>query len=129
MPEVYEGNVWRRAIRLESGKLIPVALRSLGTTEEPKIGVKCFQTVSEQEKKELEKNLDWIFSFSQDLTALYAFMDEDAVLRDLKRRLYGLKAGSIGATVFECIIKSDNPATNLNTRSLLHYKHYSHQIR
>jgi DNA-3-methyladenine glycosylase II len=107
MPEVYEGNVWRRAIGLDSGKLIPVALQSLGTIEEPKIGVKCsFQTINEQEKRELEKKLDWLFSFSQDLTALYAFMDKDPILRDLKRRFYGLKAGSIGATVFECIIKS-----------------------
>jgi DNA-3-methyladenine glycosylase II len=107
MPEVYEGNVWRRAIGLDSGKLIPVALQSLGTIEEPKIGVECpFQTINEQEKRELEKKLDWLFSFSQDLTALYAFMDKDPILRDLKRRFYGLKAGSIGATVFECIIKS-----------------------
>jgi DNA-3-methyladenine glycosylase II len=106
MPEVFEEGVWRRAIRLDSGKLIPVALRSLGTIEEPKIEAKYFQTISEQERQELSGNLDWIFSFSQDLTALYAFMDKDPVLRDLKLKFYGLKAGSIGATVFESIIKS-----------------------
>jgi len=106
MPEVFEEGVWRRAIRLDSGKLIPVALRSLGTIEEPKIEAKYFQTINEQEKEELSRNLDWIFSFSQDLTALYAFMDKDPVLRDLKQNFYGLKAGSIGTTVFESIIKS-----------------------
>jgi len=106
MPEVFEEGVWRRAIRLDSGKLIPVALRSLGTIEEPKIEAKYFQTISEQERRKLSGNLDWIFSFSQDLTALYAFMDKDPVLRDLKLKFYGLKAGSIGATVFESIIKS-----------------------
>lgn len=107
MPEVFEEGAWRRAIRLDSGKLIPVALRSLGTIEEPKIEVKSFfQTISEQEREELSGNLDWIFSFSQDLTALYAFMDKDPVLRDLKLKFYGLKAGSIGATVFESLIKS-----------------------
>jgi DNA-3-methyladenine glycosylase II len=107
MPEIFEEGVWRRAIRLESGKLIPVALQSIGTVEEPKIEVKYFQTVNEQEKKELTKKLDWMFSFSQDLAALYAFMDKDLVLSDLKRRFCGIcKAGSIGATVFETIIKS-----------------------
>ena len=106
MPEVFEEGVWRRAIRLDSGKLIPVALRSLGTIEEPKIEAKYFQTINEQEIRELSRNLDWIFSFSQELTALYAFMDKDPVLRDLKLKFYGLKAGSIGATVFESIIKS-----------------------
>ncbi len=107
MPELFEEGVWRRAIRLASGKLIPVALRSLGTTEKPKIMVKCFsQSVSEQEAEELAKSLDGLFSFSQDLTALYAFMDNDPVLRGLKQQFYGLKAGSIGTTVFESIIKS-----------------------
>jgi DNA-3-methyladenine glycosylase II len=106
MPEVFERRVWRRAIRLDSGRLIPLALRSIGTVEEPQIEANYFQTISEQEKEELSRTLDWIFSFSQDLTSLYAFMDKDPVLRDLKLKFYGLKAGSIGATVFESIIKS-----------------------
>jgi len=106
MPEVFEGEVWRRAILLDSGRLIPVALQSIGTVEEPKIEAKYFWTISEQEKEELSRTLDWIFSFSQDLTSLYAFMDKNPVLRDLKLKFYGLKAGSIGDTVFESIIKS-----------------------
>ena len=106
MPEVFEEEVWRRAIRLDSGRLIPVALQSVGTTEEPKLEATFFQTVNEQEKEELSGRLDWLFSFSQDLTALYAFMNKDPALKDLKRRFYGLKAGSIGTTVFESIIKS-----------------------
>jgi DNA-3-methyladenine glycosylase II len=106
MPEVYEEGGWRRAIRLGSGRLIPVELRSIGTVEEPKIEVKTFQIATEQEEKELKKKLDEMFSFSQDLTSLYAFMDRDPVLRELKLKFYGLKAGSIGVTVFEYIIKS-----------------------
>ncbi|KPV64843.1 MAG: 3-methyl-adenine DNA glycosylase II [Candidatus Bathyarchaeota archaeon BA1] len=33
-------------------------------------------------------------------------MDEDPVLKDVKKRLYGLKAGSMGATIFESIVKA-----------------------
>ena len=33
-------------------------------------------------------------------------MDKDAVLRSIKQQFYGLKAGSIGTTVFEHIVKS-----------------------
>jgi len=83
MPEVFDGRVWRRAIRLESDKLTPVALQSVGSVDEPKIEVETLQTVTE---KELVKKLDEIFSFSQNLTRLYAFMDNDPVLRDLKLR-------------------------------------------
>jgi DNA-3-methyladenine glycosylase II len=103
MPEVYEEGVWRRAIRLGSGRLVPVELRFVGTVEEPKIEVKTVQTAAEHELKE---KLEELFSFSQDLTELYAFMDEDSVLRELKQKFYGMKAGSIGTTVFESIIKS-----------------------
>jgi DNA-3-methyladenine glycosylase II len=106
MPEIYEDGVWKRAIRLSSGKLIPVELQSIGTTEEPKIEATIFQDTTEQEQEELSKVLDMLFSFSKDLTALYSFMDKDQVLTDLKQKLYGLKAGSIGTTVFESIIKS-----------------------
>ena len=107
MPEVCEEGVWRRAIRLDSGRLIPIELRSVGTIEEPEIEVKhLLHNISEQEKKELKTKLDWICSFSKDLTALYAFMDKNLILSDLKRKFYGLKAGSIGTTVFESIIKA-----------------------
>jgi DNA-3-methyladenine glycosylase II len=105
MPEVYEEGVWRRGVRLGSGKLVPVELQSIGTIEEPKIEVKSFTIVTEQEKEELTMRLDDLFSFSKDLNALYSFMSKDPVLRKLKQRFYGLKAGSIGATIFESIIK------------------------
>ncbi|MCW4016586.1 MAG: hypothetical protein NWF06_09465 [Candidatus Bathyarchaeota archaeon] len=106
MPEVFEDGVWRRAVQLESGKLSAVALRSVGSVDEPRIEVNHFKPITEQEKKELSKILDDIFSFSQDLTKLYVFMDKDPVLTELKQRFYGLKAASIGTTVFEHIIKS-----------------------
>jgi DNA-3-methyladenine glycosylase II len=106
MPEVYAEGVWKRALRLSSGKLVPVALSDVGTVDAPKIEAKIFLVTTEREKEEITKKLDEIFSFSQDLTSLYLFMDKDVVLRDLKQRFYGLKAGSIGATVFESIIKS-----------------------
>ena len=61
MPDVYEGGVCRRALRLNSGRLIPVALRSVGTVEEPKIEVKCSPPMSEVERSELAAKLDWLF--------------------------------------------------------------------
>jgi len=106
MPDVYEGGVWRRALSLDSGKLVPVALRSVGTVEEPKMEVNCFSAVSGGERSELAAKLDWMFSFSQNLTALYAFMEKDPILKDVKEKLHGLKAGSMGATVFESIVKA-----------------------
>jgi DNA-3-methyladenine glycosylase II len=106
MPEVYKDGTWKRAIRLGSGKLVAVSLRSVGSVDEPKIEVNHFQALDEREKQELKAKLDDVFSFSQDLSELYGFMDKDDVLRSLKQRFYGLKAGSIGTSVFEHIVKS-----------------------
>jgi DNA-3-methyladenine glycosylase II len=106
MPDLYENGVWRRALRLKSGRLIPVALRALGTVKEPKIEIQCFSPVSEEERSELAAKLDWMFSFSDSLTVLYAFMERDMILKDVKEKLCGLKAGSMGAMVFESIVKT-----------------------
>ena len=106
MPEIYEEGVWKRAIRLSSGKLVPVELRSAGIVDEPRIEVNHFVTLSEKEKGELSEKLDEIFSFSQNIDSLYEFMEKDGVLREMKQMFYGLKAGSIGTTVFEHIVKS-----------------------
>jgi DNA-3-methyladenine glycosylase II len=106
MPEIYESGVWKRAIRLSSGKLVPVELRSVGSVDDPRIEVNHFVTLTEQEKEELSEKLDEIFSFSQNLNGLYEFMEQNVVLRNVKKMFYGLKAGSIGTTVFEHIVKS-----------------------
>jgi hypothetical protein len=88
MPEIYEEGIWKRAIRVSSGKLIPVELCSIGSVNEPRIEVNHFVTISEQEKEDLSKKLDEIFSFSQNLDSLYEFMEQDAILRDIKNRFY-----------------------------------------
>lgn len=105
-PKIYEDGVWRRALRMDSGTLIPVALRSIGTTEKPKIEIRYFSAINERERVELMAKLDWMFSFSEDLTSLYVFMEKDPILKKVKERLYGLKGGSMGATVFESIVKA-----------------------
>jgi DNA-3-methyladenine glycosylase II len=107
MPEVYSQGVWNRAVYLDSGKLVPVALQSVGSVHEPKIELQYFgETLDEKEKQDLTEKLDNIFSFSQDLTELYRFMEQNKEIADLKNRFVGLKAAGFGITVFECFIKS-----------------------
>ena len=94
-------------MRLDSGKLVPIALQSLGSIQEPKIELQHFgEAVSETQKQDLTEKLDNIFSFSQDLTQLYSFMEQNKEIAELKNRFFGLKAAGFGVTVFECFIKS-----------------------
>lgn len=107
MPEVYASGVWRRVVRLDSEKLVPVALQSLGSIQEPKIELQYFgETLTEKEKQDLSRKLDNIFSFSQDLSELYKFMEQNREIAELKKQFFGLKAASFGVSVFECFIKS-----------------------
>ncbi len=107
MPEVYDEGVWRRAVKLDSGKLVPVVLQSLGSIEEPKIALKYFgATLDDNETGDLTTKLENIFSFDQDLTELYKVMEQNKEIADLKNRFVGLKAVGFGVTVFECFIKS-----------------------
>ena len=89
MLEVFENNLWGRATRLDSDKLIPVELKSVGIVEEPQIEIKSYQSINDQEIEELDTILDWLFSFRQDLTALYNFIDNDPILKNLKERFRG----------------------------------------
>lgn len=105
LPEVYENGVWKRALRLESKKLLPLKVRMLGDVEKPRLEVSIFNRINEKERLEIKNKLCWIFSTEEDLAELYAFMDKDAVLKEVKRRLYGLRPFKY-STVFEGIIKS-----------------------
>jgi DNA-3-methyladenine glycosylase II len=103
-PEVYEGGVWKRALRLKSKKLAALRVRMLGDVEKPRLEVNVFN-IDEKEKQEIRDKLSWIFSIEEDLAELYAFMDRDPVLKKVKQGLYGLRPFNY-PTVFEGVIKS-----------------------
>lgn len=104
-PELWGGGVWRRAMRIKSGKLAPLKVRSVGVTDKPKLEVTIQSRVSEVEKREVSDKLRWIFNTDEDLAELYTFMDKDPTLKSVKQKLYGLRTFRY-PTVFEGVIKS-----------------------
>ena len=104
-PDVYENGVWKRALRLNSGRIIPVKVTPIGTVEKPKLEVLILKKIKENERRELKDKLSWILNTETDLADLYNFMDNDPVLTEVKRKLYGLRAFNY-STVFEGLIKS-----------------------
>lgn len=103
-PEIYGDEIWKRALRL-NGKLFPVKIKSVGTTEKPKIEVEILSEVDKAEAEKLKEKIKWICNFQMDLEELYSFMQKDKKLKDLKEKLYGLKPANY-ATVFEGIVKT-----------------------
>jgi DNA-3-methyladenine glycosylase II len=105
VPEAYENGVWKRALRLQSGKVIPLKVRMLGNVDEPKLEADILTEADAKERREINSKLSWIFSTETDLQELYRFMDRDRVLKNAKEKLYGLRPFNY-ATVFEGAIKS-----------------------
>jgi DNA-3-methyladenine glycosylase II len=104
-PEVYEDGVWRRALRLKSGKIIPVKVRSIGTVDDPRLEVLILSKTGQKEASEVENKLAWIFNIDSDLAPLYSLMDGDPILSRVKEKLYGLRIFRY-STVFEGVVKS-----------------------
>ena len=58
-----------------------------------------------KEKKYLSDKIADIFRLKDNLKALYDFMEQDRILRKIKKELYGLRPPGIGANIFEGAIR------------------------
>ena len=105
VPEVYENGVWKRALRLESGKVVPLNVRMRGNVDKPTLEAGILKAADTEEQREIKRRLAWIFSADTDLMEPYAFMDKDRVLKKAKEKLYGLRPFNY-STVFEGVVKS-----------------------
>ena len=62
--------------------------------------------LKERERREVENKVKKLLGI-EDATKLYKFMENDTVLKEIKKRLYGFgKAGLMSATIYEGVIKA-----------------------
>ena len=102
-PHMYVDGVWRRALMLDNGKLVPVEVEPNDDVEKPQLKLDFLTKLQEAEEKEAIEKVKWIFNTEYDLRPLYGFMSSDPVLREVGNRHIGLKPGYI-STVYEGII-------------------------
>jgi len=103
-PEIYKDGIWRRAFKIED-RLVPVKITSVDTVEKPRLRVNTSSKLDAKEKKHLADKIADIFRLKDDLRALYDFMEQDRILRKIKKELYGLRPPGIGASIFEGAIR------------------------
>ena len=103
-PEIYKDGIWRRAFKI-GDRLVPVEVTSVGTVKKPKLRVNASSKLDAKEKKRLSDKIADIFRLRDDLKALYDFMEQDEILRKIKKELYGLRPPGIGASIFEGAIR------------------------
>ena len=103
-PEIYKDGIWRRSFKI-GDKLVPVSVTSVGTVEKPKLRINAFSKLNAKEKRYLSDKIMDIFRLRDDLRALYDFMEQDKILRKIKKELYGLRPPGIGASIFEGAVR------------------------
>ena len=91
--EVFEKGVLWTAMRMPSGKVFGLKLRSLGTVEKP--GISC-ETYSRRklgsiERRELLKTVVWTLNLSEDISQFYALAQHDPLVKVLVKDLYGMR--------------------------------------
>ena len=102
-PYIYSDSVWRRALRLKDGSLMPVEVEIGRDVESPALGVSIHSELADSQRQETIKKIKWIFNTEYDLLPLYEFMDSDPLLGKVRDNHYGLKPAYF-PTVYEGII-------------------------
>ena len=91
--EVFEKGLLWTALRMPSGKVFGLKLRSLGTVEEPEISCKIYsrRKLGSIERIELSKAAAWTLNLDEDISQFYALAKHDPLVRVLVKDLYGMR--------------------------------------
>jgi len=90
-PTIYVNGTLSRAIRVSSGKLIPVEVRQIGDVENPKIEINFLIEVNFKDKTEIVEILKRFLCTNDDITEAYEIMREDKSISWIEEELYGVR--------------------------------------
>ena len=104
-PWEYSKGICTRAMKMSSGQLALVSVRSVGTVENPKleISIESGYEISSKDMDEVKQKIRWVFDLDKDIKDFYRLAEKDRVLRDVVQNFYGMRAHS-EPTVFETVI-------------------------
>lgn len=87
-----DGTLWT-GMRLDSGEIFGLRLRSEGTVEKPKISCTVFsqQEVGVRKRRELSEVVAWFLGIKEDIRGFYALAEHDPLVKALAEDLYGMR--------------------------------------
>ena len=91
--EIFEDDTLWTAMRMHSGEMFGLKLKSLGTTEKPLISCKIFSSrkLTADKKEELSDAVSWMLSLDEDLNEFYRLAESDPFVNSLVKDLYGMR--------------------------------------
>ena len=92
--ETFEDGALWTGMRLNSGEIFGLKLRSEGTVEKPEILCTVFsrKKVGTKERKELSEIAAWMLSIKEDIREFYALAEHDPLVKSLVEDLYGMRS-------------------------------------
>ena len=107
LPWKLSNGVCSRLIRLSSGRLLLVSVKSIGTVDRPKLEVTLRSKfkLSEKDKVEVVEKISHIFGLRHNVREFYSLAENDPVLRNVVHHFYGMR-GPSEPSVFETIVIS-----------------------
>ena len=87
-----DGTLWT-GMRLTSGKIFGLKLRSEGTVERPRISCEVFsrKELRAEEEEALLNIITWMLSLEEDIREFYALAERDILVKSLVEDLYGMR--------------------------------------
>lgn len=107
LPWKLSKGVCSRLIRLSSGRLLLVCVKSIGTFDRPKLEVASMSKfkLSEKDKMEVAEKISHIFGLRHNIRDFYSLAENDPVLRQVIQHFYGMR-GPSEPRVFETVVIS-----------------------
>jgi len=102
-PARYSAGTFSRILTLKSGKNVYISVTSNDSTDNPELFVSIKPRISQQDEREIEEKISFMFSIEDDLRNFYASAKTDPILKYAVEDLYGLKIQTT-PTLFEGLV-------------------------
>ena len=91
--EIFEEDVLWSPVRLPSGEMIGLKLRSVGTVKKPEVLCNIFshEKLDVERKREFSSLISWMLSLKEDIRPFYALAQHDPLVKALIKDLYGMR--------------------------------------
>jgi 3-methyladenine DNA glycosylase/8-oxoguanine DNA glycosylase len=91
--EIFEENTLWSPVRISSGEMLGLKLKSVGTVKKPEVLCNIFshQKLDVERKRNLSSLISWMLSLREDIRPFYALGRHDLLVKALVEDLYGMR--------------------------------------
>jgi 3-methyladenine DNA glycosylase/8-oxoguanine DNA glycosylase len=91
--EIFEENILWSPVRMSSGEMLGLKLKSVGTVKNPEVLCNIFshKKIDVDRKRKLSSLISWMLNLNEDIRPFYALAPHDPLVKALVEDLYGMR--------------------------------------